>query len=80
MGPIRDELGCRQFALNMCRFRKESCWYKHELENETNMEEENDSTRNKAAKETESVFQKVSDNLEPPLINQQQKKKKRKQD
>ena len=52
----------------------------NELENETNMEEENDSTRNKAAKETESVFQKVSDNLEPPLINQQEKKKKRKQD
>jgi hypothetical protein len=46
------------------------CWYKHEEENA-------DKTKTKTTSEeetmdTESVFQKVKENLEPPLTNKQE--------
>ena len=56
---------CTQFQINKCRFQDERCWFKHEVESDQTddspkpMEEEN-------PMETESVFQKVTKNQEPP--------------
>ena len=56
---------CNQFAQNNCRFQESECWYKHE-ENENNFTEEG--TENDVKKDdAKSVFQKASQNLEPPL-------------
>ena len=54
---------CINFQSRNCRFTSESCWFKHELEKESDISKE-------AAKddkmETESVFQKEAENLETP--------------
>ena len=61
---------CTQFQINKCRFQDERCWFKHEVESDQTddspkpMEEEN-------PMETESVFQKVTKNQEPPLSTNQ---------
>ena len=52
---------CKQFQSNACRFKEESCWFIHQLEKDTVHSEEK--------METDSVFQKVSQNLVPPLYN-----------
>ena len=68
---------CNMFRLNCCIFQAESCWYKHVKESkgksDDNSEDKNENkTTSKDDKEEEetvspSVFQKVSENQDPPL-------------
>ena len=74
---------CVQFQQNNCRFRSQSCWFKHETNEEENEEENtnddfrsNDS-RNKSQRST--VFQKVSDDLVPPITNPEKNQSKQNQ-
>ena len=66
---------CKQFQIKKCRFQDERCWFKHEVENVHNddapksMDEEN-------PMETESVFQQVTKDQEPPLSTNQEAAKK----
>ena len=64
---------CNQFRQNCCRFKSESCWFKHDLEYETESNGKSASNVDSSEKGNESVFQKVSENLEPPLQNHQKK-------
>lgn len=64
---------CSQFQTSSCRFKEESCWFKHELE-DTDSHRKN-VPENDEEKNHEQVFQKVSENLEPP-INQEKVEKK----
>ena len=66
---------CTQFQAGNCRFKTESCWFEHKLENNEQNKEE--ISENEEQNKPEQVFQKVSQNLEPPLS--QPNKQKRKQ-
>ena len=48
---------CDQYEINNCRFKEESCWFKHEIKKE----------ENERASSSKLVFQKVSGNLKPPI-------------
>jgi hypothetical protein len=65
---------CTQYALGTCRFRQESCWFEHGSvdTNESKME---DNSENEEKDETEQVFQKVSENLKPPIKNKEEMEK-----
>ena len=58
---------CNQFRENTCRFKDDTCWFKHVLENKDSDEE--DTSRNNTNTASGSVFQKASEKLEPPLKN-----------
>ena len=51
---------CTDFSEVKCKFKEDSCWYKHVKKN-SNIDE------------FDSGFQNVKENLEPPLRNQQRK-------
>ena len=51
---------CTDFMQTKCRFKEYSCWFKHE-------------NKNSEDDEFQSGFQKVKQNLEPPLRNEQRK-------
>ena len=65
---------CNLFKDNKCRFKEESCWFKHEniVENDA----ENEHGENASQK---SVFQKVQENLKPPFQDSNQQKMNQKQ-
>ena len=66
---------CTQFQNNMCRFRSETCWFKHEVNvSENDMENEKENT--KKNHESQTVFQEVLEDLEPPIVNQEENQKK----
>ena len=67
-GVIRK---CNLFLENRCRYNEDSCWFKHE---EVTIEEEEKETSDKDEQYAESVFQKVQENLDPPIEKQEQKK------
>ena len=52
---------CAKFDSNSCRFQESECWFKHDNVREEEVEETID--------EHNLVFQKVSVNQEPPLVN-----------
>ena len=53
---------CSEFIKNNCRFQEAACWFKHSI-----------NTSNDGVTESLNgkVFQKASENLKPPIINQQ---------
>ena len=57
---------CTKFLQNRCPFMSTFCWFLHE--NDEEMEEESIDDEKKEVGSEESVFQKVSENLEPPII------------
>ena len=58
---------CTQFQRNNCRFQDESCWFSHSYEE--NVEDKRHTKEgSKHDNESESVFQNVRENLEPPLM------------
>ena len=57
---------CAKFLQNKCPFMSTFCWFLHE--NSEEMEEEFIDEDKKEEVPEESVFQKVSENLEPPII------------
>ena len=57
---------CRQYQSNNCRYVSESCWFKHE--NDEELRRHHETKHEGDQMETESVFRKVSENLEPPLL------------
>ena len=61
---------CTQYALGMCRFKQESCWFEHGQEDTVERNKEN-IPENVEKDETEQVFQKVSENLKPPIKNKE---------
>ena len=65
---------CSQFQQNNCRFRSQACWFKHDEENDKEREDD-DITMNDVRNERQSqpVFQKVSDNLDPPISKPEKK-------
>ena len=63
---------CEQFLKNNCRFHSKFCWFLHE---EEDMETEESTTGgNDDKEEQESVFQRVLEDIDPP-INKLQKQK-----
>ena len=60
---------CNLFEENKCGFKEEVCWYNHD---EKVSEEDVDLDENKLSQE--SVFQKVQQNLDPPIVNSKNKK------
>ena len=59
---------CNQFNQNGCRFQNNDCWYKHAAGNEKDDEDETNSKSN-GKDELETVFQRVSEDLDPPIKN-----------
>ena len=60
---------CNQFRQNNCKFKDETCWFLHEVDDKIDDDENNaDKNKNKA-----SVFRKVLENLKPPINNQMEK-------
>ena len=64
---------CTQFSQNSCRFKENDCWYKHESEDENYEDETNPKCTEKEDKE--KVFQKVSEDLDPPIVDQKMSQK-----
>ena len=64
---------CNLFSDNKCRFTEKSCWFNHKelehVENEAQVSEHEEEEEQFA----QSVFQKVQENLEPPIENQGEK-------
>ena len=66
---------CTQFQNNMCRFRSETCWFKHEVNvSENDMENEKENT--KKNHESQTVFQEVLGDLDPPIVDQKENQEK----
>ena len=63
---------CSQFLQNMCRFKNDSCWFKHEKE--TKKDNDIDSQNEDMDENIEEVFQKVSEDLDPPIEKQKGQK------
>ena len=62
---------CNQFQMNACRFQDEACWFKHTSEEENN----DDKSKPKADDDevmSNPVFQKVSEDLDPPIVGDKQ--------
>ena len=57
---------CNQFRTNSCRFQEAACWFRHILEHENNADEIDPKDKNKD--DSESVFQKVLEDLDPPIM------------
>ena len=55
---------CNLFINNACRYNNNACWFSHEENSETKSNEE---------QAAQPVFQKVQENLEPPLRSQEKK-------
>ena len=68
---------CTQFSQHSCRFKETDCWYKHESENENEEDEDEDETSRKCTEkeDMEKVFQKVSEDLDPPIADQKMDQK-----
>ena len=64
---------CSKFSENQCPFLDESCWFLYEgdVNKEIEIENEKEEQSGNLDKSTfESVFQKVTENLKPPIIKQ----------
>ena len=60
---------CKNFLRNDCMFADKACWFLHEeeeMEIEEGIQKENDKKDNH--NKTESVFQKVFENIRPPIV------------
>ena len=55
---------CNNYIDSKCTFGAETCWFKHE-----DKEKKEENARVSESEATRSVFQKVSNDLEPPLRN-----------
>ena len=72
---------CEKFNQNICQFKSDSCWYLHGTEKvnvedvieEEDMEEDIEEVDNNEFQQ--SVFQKVTRNLKPPIRNTKKKQK-----
>ena len=67
---------CNLYLENKCRYSEESCWFNHvdnvnEEDEQENVEKvnEEDEHGNVDHKSSQSVFQEVQVNLEPPIEN-----------
>ena len=65
---------CSQFQIGNCRFKDEACWFKHEQENEDIDEEAPEEEEEEVKPKQKQGFQKVSEDLEPPIQNQPERK------
>ena len=65
---VRD---CIKYAINSCSFQEDFCWFRHSDNDDNNRSEDknDDDDKNKSEEQSEQVFRKVSENLEPPLLN-----------
>ena len=63
---------CRKFQNNSCYFQDAACWYIHEKKKEDNFHYAHSEEE---AMDVDSVFQNVSENLEPPLSTNQKTNK-----
>lgn len=64
---------CSKFSENQCPFLDESCWFLHEgdVNKDIEIENEKEEQSGNLDKSTfEPVFQKVTENLKPPIIKQ----------
>ena len=69
---------CSRFNLGTCRFKEESCWFLHEVSIAEERVENDGTAEKKDNDKDEQVFQKVSENLEPPINTQNTEQEKRK--
>ena len=60
---------CVQFQQNNCRFKDEACWFIHELRNENTHDKSENNHTDVNKDNPEKVFQKVSKDLDPPVVN-----------
>ena len=73
LGIVRN---CNEFTKNSCRFKNESCWYRHEKEMQSkvtegeNEDDEVDLEKEENEGRNQSGFQKVSTNPKPPFGTQ----------
>ena len=65
---------CFKFAQNNCYYKNISCWYLHEEEEIMDTDDIEEVDDDRINNEEESVFQKVSENLRPPIIIQKKQK------
>ena len=56
---------CNNFSQNNCRFQINDCWYSHDSGNG----EETINPKSCDKDDVETVFQKVSEDLDPPIQN-----------
>ena len=74
----RDKVrSCVNYLQNKCDFLSQSCWFLHDDDDDKEMEvENNEKEQVKESKEEknikESVFQEVTENLEPPISTQEE--------
>ena len=61
---------CEKFKEQLCRYKSDSCWYSHEEE-----VDKNESGKEERVNNSQSVFQKSSQDLKPPFQNVQKKQK-----
>ena len=64
---------CNQYLNGQCRFRDESCWFSHEPINVHKSNNYDDIRKENGNINQEQVFQRVSEDLEPPIINQERR-------
>ena len=58
---------CTNFITNSCPYLSSSCWFLHENNDEAEVSENEEKDGKNSEK---SVFQKVTENLKPPIIKQ----------
>jgi hypothetical protein len=63
---------CSQFQQNNCRFKSKSCWFKHEEDVSEDEIENKENKNSKKFEESQTVFQKVSEDLYPPIVKTQE--------
>ena len=67
---------CQNFMKNNCRLQSKYCWFSHTEAMETETEVETNKEDNiEHEKESDSVFQKVAGNKEPPIGGKKKKQK-----
>ena len=66
---------CSQFLNGTCRFKEQSCWFIHEGEDGNDTAEKNERKNKDETEKPEQVFRKVSEDLEPPILEKEELKK-----
>ena len=73
---IKSVKTCTQFQQNNCRFKNEACWFSHEVEYDNTGDKIHEPSEGNKKDNFEKVFQEVSEDLDPPLVNPNQSPKK----
>ena len=70
---------CTQFRQNCCRFRSDTCWFKqfeNISENVIENEKEDKTKDSKKNIKSQTVFQEVLGDLDPPIVDQKENQEK----